>query len=80
MIFDEVTASLDGESEAKIHKAMENTEKGQTLIMITHRLSSAVTADRIVVMDQGRVVEIGSHQELLQKQGTYARLWEMQFS
>lgn len=80
LIFDEVTASLDGESEAKIHKAMENKEKGQTLIMITHRLSSAVTADRIVVMDQGRVVEIGSHQELLQKQGTYARLWEMQFS
>ena len=80
LIFDEVTASLDGESEAKIHKAMENTEKGQTLIMITHRLSSAVTADRIVVMDQGRVVEIGSHQELLKKQGAYARLWEMQFS
>ena len=79
MVFDEITAALDGEAEAKVQQAVDATPQGKTLLMITHRLSAAVSADRIIVMDQGKIVESGTHQQLLQSDGTYARLWQMQF-
>ena len=80
MIFDEITASLDSESEAKVQQAVEATPQEKTLIMITHRLSAAVSADRILVMEKGRLVESGSHSELLARGGVYTRLWNTQFS
>jgi len=80
MIFDEITASLDSESEAKVQQAVDATPQEKTLIMITHRLSAAVSADCILVMDKGRLVESGSHSELLAQGGVYTRLWNTQFS
>ena len=79
MVFDEITAALDGEAEAKVQQAVDATPQGKTLLMITHRLSAAVSADRIIVMDHGKIVEMGTHQQLLEKNGKYARLWRIQF-
>ena len=80
MIFDEITAALDSESEAKVQQAVAATPEEKTLIMITHRLSAAVDADRILVMEKGRIVESGSHSELLARGEVYAQLWNTQFS
>ncbi len=79
MVFDEITAALDGEAEAKVQQAVDATPQGKTLLMITHRLSAAVSAGRIIVMDHGKIVEMGTHQQLLEKNGKYARLWRIQF-
>ncbi|MCI9625516.1 MAG: ABC transporter ATP-binding protein [Clostridia bacterium] len=79
MIFDEITAALDGESEAKVQWAVERAPEGKTLLMITHRLSAAAQAERIVVMENGKIAEIGSHNELLAHGTVYKRMWDMQF-
>ncbi|MFG6666709.1 lipid A export permease/ATP-binding protein MsbA [Halomonas sp. HNIBRBA4712] len=79
LIFDEATSALDSESERYIQKALEYVCKGRTTLVIAHRLSTIERADRIVVMDQGRVVEAGSHEALLEKRGAYAALHQMQF-
>lgn len=80
LIFDEATASLDTESEEKIQKALEEMRKGRTTIVIAHRLSTIKRADKIIVMDKGKIIEQGNHEELLAKGGLYSELWNLQFS
>jgi ATP-binding cassette, subfamily B, heavy metal transporter len=78
MVFDEATSSLDSSSEQAILEALSEITESNTTLVIAHRLSTIVDADNIVVLDKGRVVEQGTHTDLLQQQGIYASLWEMQ--
>jgi ABC transporter fused permease/ATP-binding protein len=78
LILDEATSSLDGESEALVHDALRTLMKGRTTLVIAHRLSTVKDADRIVVLDAGRVVDVGPHQELVGKPGIYRALVEHQ--
>lgn len=78
LIMDEATSSVDSETEKEIQKALDNLVKGRTTIAIAHRLSTLHKADRLVVLDRGQVVEVGSHDELMAKQGAYFRLYEAQ--
>lgn len=80
LIFDEATSALDSESEQHIQDALQELIKGRTTFVIAHRLSTIESADKILVMEQGRIIESGSHSELLAKGGTYARLHQIQFS
>ena len=73
------TSSLDSESEALIQKALEKLFKNRTSLVIAHRLSTILSADVIVVLDQGRVVETGTHKQLLAQNGIYAMLYNTQF-
>ncbi len=79
LILDEATSALDTESERHIQAALEELMQNRTTLVIAHRLSTIENADRIVVMDKGRIVESGRHEELLQKGGQYAALYNMQF-
>ena len=79
LILDEATSALDTESEAMVQKALGNLMKNRTTLVIAHRLSTIMHADRIVVMEQGRVVQVGNHQELLAQGGLYRNLYDMQF-
>jgi ATP-binding cassette subfamily B protein len=78
LILDEATSSVDTETEGEIQKALDNLVQGRTTIAIAHRLSTLRKADRLVVMDRGRVVEVGPHDALMEKQGAYWRLYEAQ--
>lgn len=80
LILDEATSALDTESERHIQEALEEVMAGRTTLVIAHRLSTIESADRIAVMDGGRLVEIGSHQQLLARGGAYAALHRLQFS
>jgi subfamily B ATP-binding cassette protein MsbA len=79
LIFDEATSSLDAESERQVKEAMDNLMAGRTTLIIAHRLSTVQHADRIVVLDKGKIVEAGKHAELIDKGGLYSKLYEMQF-
>ena len=78
LILDEATSALDSESEALIQESLETLMKNRTSIVIAHRLSTIAKLDRIVVMKRGCIIEDGTHNELLKKNGTYAQLWQRQ--
>ena len=80
LILDEATSALDTESERQVQFALENLMKSRTTIVIAHRLSTIEGADKIIVMDAGRIAEVGSHAELLRRGGAYARLHRVQFA
>jgi len=80
LILDEATSALDTESEALVQKALANLMQNRTSIVIAHRLSTIRKADKIVVMEKGRIVESGTHDELLKQGGTYKKLYELQFA
>jgi ATP-binding cassette, subfamily B, multidrug efflux pump len=78
LLLDEATSALDSEVEAAIQRSLYELMRGKTVIAIAHRLSTIMAMDRLIVMDQGQIVEQGTHQELLEMNGLYARLWEHQ--
>src|SRR5690606_28678772 len=80
LLLDEATSALDSESERHVQQALARLKQGRTTLVIAHRLSTVVDADLIYVLDKGRVVESGSHGELLSKGGAYARLHALQFA
>ena len=77
LILDEATSALDSESERAVQEAFERLMKNRTTLVIAHRLSTVHHADRIVVMQTGQIVEVGSHTELMAKSGTYAHLYRL---
>ena len=79
LLLDEATSSLDAESERLVQKALDFLETGRTTLVIAHRLATVLKADRIVVIDEGRIVDIGRHEELVGRDSLYARLAELQF-
>ena len=79
LLLDEATSSLDNESEGLVQEALNRLMEGRTTVIIAHRLSTIKVAHRIAVLDGGRIVELGTHQELMKLEGLYASLYSMQF-
>jgi ATP-binding cassette subfamily B protein len=78
LVLDEATSSLDSQTEHEIQKELWELMKGRTTLIIAHRLSTIMHADRIVVMDKGKIVQVGKHNELIRQQGVYRKLWRLQ--
>jgi ATP-binding cassette subfamily B protein len=78
LVFDEATSALDSRSEKAIQAELARIAQGRTALVIAHRLSTIVDADEILVLDHGRIVERGTHRELLQREGIYAGMWALQ--
>ena len=79
LLLDEATSSLDAESERQVAQALERLARGRTTLVIAHRLATVRHADRIIVLDRGRIHAVGTHQELLRANGLYAHLARLQF-
>ncbi|HWS73214.1 MAG TPA: ATP-binding cassette domain-containing protein, partial [Thermoanaerobaculia bacterium] len=79
LILDEATSALDTESERLVQQALNNLMRGRTTLVIAHRLSTIRSADKIVVLDRGAIVEVGPHEELLARRGIYRKLHDLQF-
>ena len=79
LILDEATSALDNESEYYIQKALDNVMKDRTTLVIAHRLTTIESADRIAVLDSGQIVELGTHEELMQLHGHYAQMYARDF-
>ena len=80
LILDEATSALDSESERQVQDALERLMAGRTTLVIAHRLSTIEHADRIVVLEHGKIIENGSHEDLIKQDGLYANLHRLQFS
>ncbi|MEQ9126002.1 MAG: ATP-binding cassette domain-containing protein, partial [Alphaproteobacteria bacterium] len=80
LLLDEATSALDSESEAQVQAALERLQKGRTTLVIAHRLATVQNADRILVLEDGRIVAAGAHGKLMAEGGLYARLAAMQFN
>jgi ABC-type multidrug transport system fused ATPase/permease subunit len=78
ILIDEATSALDSETEKIIQRSLNKISKGKTALVIAHRLSTLSTMDRIIVLDKGRIVETGTHKQLLRKNGKYAQMWKNQ--
>jgi ATP-binding cassette subfamily B protein len=78
LLLDEATSSLDAESEVAVQRALDTLRKGRTTLIVAHRLSTVLRANRILVLDQGRIVETGTHATLVAAGGLYARLADLQ--
>ncbi|HCJ29605.1 MAG TPA: multidrug ABC transporter ATP-binding protein, partial [Pseudomonas sp.] len=78
LVLDEATSALDSEVEAAIQESLDSLMEGKTVIAIAHRLSTIARMDRLVVIDKGQVIEAGTHAELIERGGLYARLWQHQ--
>ena len=79
LLLDEATSSLDTESESLVQEAIKKLMKDRTTLVIAHRLSTIINADQIIVLDDGKIVESGNHEELLLKNGIYKKLYEREF-
>ncbi|MBL7156392.1 MAG: ATP-binding cassette domain-containing protein, partial [Candidatus Pacebacteria bacterium] len=80
LVLDEATSSLDVKSEKIIQKAIEDLTENKTTFIIAHRLSTVRKADKILVLEKGRIIEAGNHQELMKKKGAYFKFYSLQFS
>jgi ATP-binding cassette subfamily B protein len=78
ILLDEATASLDPENELYIQQAIDGLLQNKTVVIIAHRLNTVVNADKIIVLDKGRIVEEGKHNDLIKNKGLYYRMWEEQ--
>ena len=78
IIFDEATSSLDSESESLIQESLWEVAENRTTLIIAHRFSTIAGADKIVVIEKGNIVEMGSHEKLIEKKGVYHHLWKLQ--